>query len=121
MKDLIDLGNLTFNRLVSNHGEHNDSRLLFLYGVTNQTRWHIANSSKWVLIEKSGLSKNFDDAILDELALAWKQLKAKTETVAAKNRLDMLRAEYDRPAPKPGETFEFGKNSGGFREIPFNF
>ena len=41
MKDLIDLGNLVFNQLIKEHGEIEESRLLFIYGVTTGTQWSV--------------------------------------------------------------------------------
>jgi hypothetical protein len=119
MRDLIDLGNLAFDQLVKEYGESPEGRLLFLYGVTNSTRWNLLNSSKWVLIEADGLSKNFEDATLSEIDASWKALKSKADADSAKKRLDTMRAEYDRPAPTAGDIFEFGKSSGEFREISF--
>jgi hypothetical protein len=119
MKDLIDLGNLVFSQLIKDHSEIEESRLLFLYGVTTSTRWNVINSSKWILVESTGLSKNFVDPILDNLDLEWKALKVKFDKAAIDLKLEKARAEYDRPQPKSGDTFEFWSNSGSFREIKF--
>ena len=51
MKDLIDVGNLVFDRLVSDHGELSESRTLFLYGVTTGNTWFVLDSAKWITID----------------------------------------------------------------------
>jgi hypothetical protein len=119
MKDLIDLGNLVFNHLIKEHHEIEESRLLFLYGVTTSTKWSVINSNKWILIEPSGLSKNFTDSVLESLDSEWKNLKLQFDKAAIDLKLAKARAEYDRPQPKAGDTFEFWSDSGSFREIKF--
>jgi len=119
MKDLIDLGNLAFNQLIKEHGEIEESRLLFLYGVTTSTRWHVINSQKWLSVEDAGLIKNFKDLTLEELDRTWKSLKIEKDSALLNAKLAKMRAEYDRPQPKSGETFEFWTGSESFREIKF--
>lgn len=117
--DLIDLGNLAFNRLIEKHGEIEESRLLFLYGVTTGSRWQIYESAKWIQIENEGIVKNFEDDGLDSLNLKWRSLSTKVQEDKVAAKLKQMREEYDRPSPKPGDTFEFGKSSGEWRNLTF--
>lgn len=118
--DLIDLGNLAFSRLIEAHGEIEESRLLFLYGVTTSARWQVLDSQKWLIIGPDGLSKNFADQVLDELAAEWSSRSVKLAEDQLALKLKRMREEYDRPALKPGDTFEFGKSSGEWRNLNFN-
>lgn len=119
MKDLIDLGNLAFNQLIKDHAELEESRLLFLYGVTTSTQWSILNSDKWLLIEPAGITKNFSDQTIEDLNLEWQSLKNLHDQRAVDSKLAKMRAEYDRPQPKDGEVIEFWSGSSTFREIKF--
>lgn len=120
MKDLIDLGNLVFNRLISDHGEIAESRLLFLYQLTTGTRWNVMNSNHWIMFDKTGVTKNFNDPVIDQLDAEWKSLKLQHDIEFLNRKLAILRAEYDRPAPKDGEIWEFGGNSEPFRSLNFD-
>lgn len=119
MKDLIDLGNLVFNQLIKEHSEHEESRMLFLYGVTTGTQWSVLNSDKWLLIEPAGITKNFSDQTIDALTREWQSLKNLHDQKAVDSKLARMRAEYDRPQPKDGEIIEFWSGSNTFREIKF--
>jgi hypothetical protein len=119
MKDLIDLGNLVFNQLIKEHSEHEESRMLFLYGVTTGTQWSVLNSDKWLLIEPAGITKNFSDQTIDALTSEWQLLKNSHDQKAVDLKLARMRAEYDRPQPKDGEVIEFWSGSSTFREIKF--
>lgn len=119
MKDLIDLGNLVFNQLIKDHSEIEESRMLFLYGVTTSTQWSVLNSDKWLLIEPAGITKNFSDQTIDDLNLEWKSLKNSHDQKVVDLKLARMRSEYDRPQPKDGEIIEFWSGSNTFREIKF--
>lgn len=121
MKDLIDLGNLVFDRLMSDHGEVKESRMLFLYGITTTTEWFIINSNKRLLIDASGVTKNFNDAVIDQLSEQWKNLKLKVDYDRLMKTLTIMRAEFDRPAPRDGDVWEYGNSNGAFRDITFKF
>ena len=117
MKDLIDLGNLVFDQLMSNHGELKESRLLFLYGITTVTKWSVINSNKWLLIERGGITKNFTDPVLDKLNEEWLSIKREIDYNRINRALNKMRAEFDRKAPRDGDVWEFGGASGTFRNI----
>ena len=117
MKDIIDLGNKVFDRLVEEYGESQESRMLFLYGITTSTKWSIIGSDKWVLIHADGVMTNFDDGRLADLSEQWRSIRDEQSKVAVANRLKTLREEYEKPSPKDGETFNFWSDSGSFREI----
>ena len=117
MKDIIDLGNKVFDQLISEHGESQESRMLFLYGITTQTRWSIVGSAKWVLVHADGVSLNFEDPVLAELSDQWMKIRAEQSRLQLADRLKRFKAEYERPSPKDGETFNFWSDSGNFREI----
>ena len=121
MMDLIDLGNLVFDVLLAKHGEIKESRMLFLYGITTRTRWTILSSPKWVLIEDGGVTKNFDDPDIEALNEKWKSVKVQSDYVKLERRLAAMRSEFDRPAPKDGDIWEFGGGPGTFRKVPFSF
>lgn len=117
MKDIIDLGNLVFDRLIEAHGESNDSRMLFLYGITTATKWNIAGSDKWLLIHSDGVSTDLDDPIIAKLSSGWQATKEAKDKAALAERLKRFREEYEKPAPKDGDTFNFWSDPGTFREI----
>jgi hypothetical protein len=57
MKDIIDLGNLVFSQLVKSHGELEESRTLFLYGITVGSDWQVLGSDRgidWSSVKVSG-------------------------------------------------------------------
>lgn len=120
MKDLIDLGNLVFNRLVSDYGETEESRRLFLYQITTMTKWHVMNSNHWILFERTGVTKNFSDQVIDQLDVEWKALKLAVDMDFLNRKLAVLRSEFDRKAPKDGEIWEFGTSNGSFRSLNFD-
>ena len=101
MKDLIDVGNLVFDRLVSDHGELSESRTLFLYGVTTGNTWFVLDSAKWITIDPTGALKNFEDSVIEKIDEEWKSLLLAKEITKAKD----------------GDTYEFWKNEGPWREI----
>jgi len=120
MKDLIDLGNLVFNRLVSDHGEIEEFRMLFLYQLTTSTTWRIMNSNHWIQFDRNGVIKNFNDPEIDKLDAEWKALKLVVDIEFLNRKLEIMRSEYDRKAPKDGEIWEFGASSGPFRSLNFD-
>jgi hypothetical protein len=117
MKDIIDLGNSIFDRLVEAHGETNESRLLFLYGVTTDSRWSVLGSEKWVHIHSSGVSCNFEDLVISKLSAQWQEIKAEQSKAELAERLKRFREEYEKPSPKDGDTFNFWNDPGTFSEI----
>lgn len=117
MKDLIDLGNLVFNVLRDKHGEIEESRMLFLYFITQKSKWDILGSKHWILIEINGITKNFADPEIDNLNKQWLALKANVDYEFLINKLNNLRKEYDRPAPRDGDIWEFGGSDKPFRNI----
>lgn len=117
MTDLIDLGNLVFNVLRDKHGEIEESRMLFLYLITQKSKWDILGSKHWIFIEVGGITKNFTDPEIDRLNQEWLALKARVDYNFLVTKLDSLRKEYDRPAPKDGDIWEFGGSDKPFRNI----
>jgi hypothetical protein len=118
MKDLIDLGNLAFDQLVSEHGELEESRVMFLYQLTLGAEWYILGSQKLIQITKNGIVKNFSDPVIEKHDAAWKnhlQEKASIES-------DKIRKQINSQTQHSmdGQIIEFGKSSGPWREIPFN-
>lgn len=114
---MIDLGNLVFDQLKANHGETEESRMLFLYNLTQKQKWLVFNSNHWILIEASGIVKNFFDPVIDSLNSQWIALKASVDYARLENIIKKMRAEYDRPAPRDGDLWEFGSGQGPFKEI----
>jgi hypothetical protein len=117
MKDLIDVGNLVFDRLTDAHGELAESRTLFLYGITVSTTWFILDSAKWVLIEQSGVTKNFDDTVIDSVNSQWQAHLLAKKSIAAEKVMQQIRPQES--GPKDGDTFEFWQNETPWREINF--
>jgi hypothetical protein len=117
MKDIIDLGNRVFDRLIEAHGELPESRTIFLYGITTGSTWFILGTEKTVTIEDGGLTKNFEDIVLDALDSEWKQLKFNKELAAAQQIKRMISPENQANSPKDGDTFNWWNNEGEFREI----
>jgi hypothetical protein len=117
MKDIIDLGNKVFDRLIEEYGETQDSRMLFLYGITTSTKWSIVGSDRWVLVHADGVSINFEDARISSLSSEWQMIRAEKTKTDLAERLKRFRAEYEKPTPRDGQTFNFWSDSGDFREI----
>ena len=117
MKDLIDLGNLVFNQLLSDHGELPESRTLFLYGITTGSTWTVLNSQKLLTITQDGISKNFEDKAIDAYDRAWKKQLKEAEIERARQ---ITRAIKREDTPREGDIIEFGKSSGEWRNIDFN-
>ena len=108
-----------FNQLIKEHGEIEESRLLFIYGVTTGTQWSVLNSSKLLLIEPAGVTKNFGDQVIDALNFEWQSIKNQHDQKQVDLKLARMRAEYDRPQPKDGDMIEFWSGESNFREIKF--
>lgn len=117
MKDIIDLGNLVFDQLVKAHGELPESRTLFLYGITTGSDWVVLGTQKTVMIDKTGVTKNFEDPIIDSHHASWLEMTKRAEVSKAQEVLSKIKRE-DRL--KDGDIIEFGKSSGEWREINFN-
>jgi hypothetical protein len=117
MKDIIDLGNMVFDRLIQTHGEIPESRMLFLYGITTNTKWTMMGSDRWVLVHADGVTANFDDPALAELSSQWLAIRSAQDQAVFTERLKRFREEYEKPAPKDGDTFNFWSDPGTFREI----
>lgn len=117
MKDIIDLGNLVFDRLVEAHGETQESRMLFLYGITTGTAWQVLGSDKSVLVHSDGVTLNFEDLTISHLSSKWQEIRAEKDKAALAERLRRFREEYEKPAPRDGETFNMWSDPGTFREI----
>jgi hypothetical protein len=123
MKDIIDLGNKVFDRLLEAHGETTDARLLFLYGITVGNDWHIPGTNKVVHIAMDSVSKNFPDQVIDGLFETWRMTIATIDHDRNERALARMRSEYEFQV-KPGDVYEFGKSSGQWREVglsPTNF
>jgi hypothetical protein len=117
MKDIIDLGNLVFDRLIEAYGETQESRMLFLYGITTSTSWSVLNSEKTILVQSEGVSLNFEDPVISKLSSQWQSIRAEKDKAALAERLRRFKEEYEKPAPKDGDTFNFWSDPGTFREI----
>jgi hypothetical protein len=118
MRDIIDLGNLAFDVLISKYGELPESRVLFLYSITQSEPWQILGSNNMVHITASGIIKNFKDETLEEYHKQWTGLieEAKIkESDAIRKSINQNKIQL-----KEGDIIEFGKSSGEWREINFN-
>jgi hypothetical protein len=115
MKDIIDVGNLVFDRLISDYGELSESRTLFLYGITTGTTWFVLDSAKWITIDQTGITKNFDDSEIDRIDRDWKNLLSAKEAANADKIIQQIKPKDN--GPKDGDTYEFWKNEGPWREI----
>ena len=111
------MGNQVFDRLIESHGETSESRLLFLYGITTNTRWDVLNSTKWVHVQADGVTLNFDDSVIIELGNQWNRIKSDQDQAETASRLRKFREEHERPTPRDGDTFSFWSDPGTFREI----
>jgi hypothetical protein len=74
------------------------------------------NSQKWILIEAAGITKNFGDIEIDKISEEWVALKLKVDYDMLNRALTRMRSEFDRPAPRDGDIWEFG-GGGTFRNI----
>ena len=117
MKDIIDLGNLVFNQLVKSHGELEESRTLFLYGITVGSDWQVLGSVKVVIIDQTGVSINFEDQIITDVNSQWKQIITNRQGVKAAAELSKIKSNTKQF--KDGETYEFWQNEGPWKEINF--
>jgi len=81
--------------------------------------WNVLGSTKTVLIEKDGILKNFSDREIEKLNEQWLSIKSEYDRMFLINKIEQMRKEYDRPEPKDGDVWEFGKMSEGFKEIQF--
>jgi hypothetical protein len=117
MKDLIDVGNLVFDRLTQAHGEIAESRTLFLYGITIGNTWFVLESVKWVLIEPAGITKNFEDTVIEQVDAKWKAFLLAKEQIVADKVIQQIKPKGS--GPKDGDTFEFWQNETPWREINF--
>jgi hypothetical protein len=117
MKDLIDLGNLVFTQLVKEHGEIEESRTLFLYGVTSESIWHVLNSAKHVTVGRGGVSYNFEDSVLAELHKTWSDMIQQAKQRRAQEELKKMKGEQKQF--RDGDTFQFWQNEEPWREINF--
>jgi hypothetical protein len=115
MKDIIDVGNLVFDRLISDYGELSESRTLFLYGITTGTTWFVLDSAKWITIDQTGITKNFDDSVIEGIDQDWKNLILSKEAAKADKIIQQIKPKNN--GPKDGDTYEFWKNEGPWREI----
>ena len=117
MKDIIDLGNSVFSHLIKEHGELEESRTLFLYGVTLGNTWFILDSAQWLIVEESGLTYNFDDLEIAKLNTTWKDAKFQKELIAAQRIMKEISPQAKSVNPQDGDTFEFWNNETPWREI----
>ena len=115
MKDIIDLANLVFDELIKRHSEEPTGRELFLYTVTLNQRFYLINSNKTIHISSSGISKNFEDQIIDDLDRQWKSQLQSTKEKLANEFLKRVKAENVQP--KDGDVFNFWNNEGPWKEI----
>lgn len=117
MKDIIDLGNSVFSHLVKEHGELEESRTLFLYGVTMGNTWFILDSANWLIVEESGLTYNFDDPVIAKLNITWKDSNFQKELIAAQRIMKEISPQANGVNPRDGDTFDFWNNETPWREI----
>jgi hypothetical protein len=118
MNDIIDLGNLVFNHLVEQCSELEESRVLFLYGITQGTPWQIIDSDKWVTVTVDGIAMNFEDQALTDLHDQWHLIVNAKKTEAMNQLISKLKGSTREL--KDGDIVEFGASSGEFREINFS-
>lgn len=117
MKDLIDLANLVFDQLVKDHNEIEESRALFLYSTTMDQTFFIIGSNKSININGSGVSKNFEDSVIDSLDQQWKsQIQAHKSRIASEIARSIKEPQKQ---PNDGDIFNFWGNEGEWREIKF--
>lgn len=117
MKDLIDLANKTFDVLIKNHGEDPNSRTLFLYSISieNPQPWYVIGTDKRVMIDKSGVSINFEEPEIVNLTETWQKLINAAKTIQADKLLSQIKNQNF--SPKDGDTFNFWENDGPWKEI----
>lgn len=117
MRDIIDLGNSVFSHLIKQHGELEESRTLFLYGVTMSNTWFIIDSANWIIVEESGLTYNFEDSEIAGFDKIWKDIKFEKELNAAHQIMKEISPQNRLINPQDGDTFEFWNNETPWREI----
>lgn len=117
--DLIDLGNLTFDVLKEKHGEIEESRILFLYCITNNENWTVLDSNKILYINKDGIFKNFKDSDIETLQNTWVKFKNLKDNKVLIEKIEKMRSKFDREAPKDGDIWEFGNKPTPFKKITF--
>ncbi len=117
MKDLIDLANKTFDVLIKNHGEDPESRTLFLYSVSleNPQPWYVIGTDKRVMINRQGVSINFEDSEIVELSKTWQKIVDTAKEAHANKILSQIKNQNF--SPKDGDTFNFWENEGPWKEI----
>lgn len=117
MKDLIDLANKTFDVLIKNHGEEPEGRTLFLYSVSleNPQPWYVIGTDKRVIIDRAGVTINFEDLEIIELTTAWQKLVNSAKNAQADKVLAQIKNQNF--SPKDGDTFDFWQNEGPWKEI----
>jgi hypothetical protein len=77
----------------------------------------VINSEKTLLIQSDGVVLNFEDVVISKLSSKWQQIRIEQDKAALAERLKRFKAEYEKPSPKDGDTFNFWSDSGTFREI----
>ncbi len=117
MKDLIDLANKTFDVLIKNHGEDPESRTLFLYSVSleNPQPWYVIGTDKRVIIDRAGVTINFEDLEIAELTTAWQKMINLAKAAQADKVLAQIKNQTF--SPKDGDTFNFWQNDEPWKEI----
>ena len=115
MRDIIDLGNSVFDRLIQAHGEIGESRILFLYSITQGTTWTIINSDKIISVTTEGVSSNFEDQIIQELHLTWiNQVQTWRNTKAQIEKKKVYQGDMN---PNFEELIPWGENETSWREV----
>ena len=115
MRDLIDLGNLVFDRLVEVHSELPESRTLFLYGITQGSTWTVIGTNKQLTITQEGVYKNFEDRVIETHHLTWTDLINSARKKKADAEVRKLKEEPKQF--KDGDVIDFWKDEGPWREI----
>lgn len=105
MRDLIDFGNLIFDELIKSHGEQQEGRELFLYSITIGIEFCLLGSNKRILVTQLGVTKNFEDAAIDEINNKWKSLVSGHREKVANNILKQIKSPGRQP--KDGDIFNF--------------
>ena len=117
MKDIIDLGNRVFDRLIEAHGELQESRTLFLYSITQGSTWFILGSNLQILIEEGGVTSNFEDPVILAIDKDWKDSKIRKEYKAAQEIKKKINPDNQNHSPKDGDIFNLWTTETEFREI----
>jgi len=103
--------------LKETHGEIEESRILFLYSITNNIEWNVLESDKVLHINKDGIFKNFKDSDIETLHNNWVKFKNLKDNKILIEKVEKMRAEFDRKAPTDGEIWEFRNKITPFRKI----